>query len=98
LAKSATTQKSTIVVKRTFDRENAWNVKWLARREGVLRDWVLEDTGVDSRLHVATKDRRPDEWDPPVEPYDPYGPGEEERCPRLYRQRPETRFSPTGHA
>ncbi len=23
------------------------------------------------RLHVARKERRPDEWDPPIEPYDP---------------------------
>jgi hypothetical protein len=29
-------------------------------------------------LYVARKERRPDEWDPPIEPYDPYGPGEAE--------------------
>jgi hypothetical protein len=28
-------------------------------------------------LHVARKERRLDEWDPPIEPYDCYGPGEE---------------------
>ncbi len=44
-------------------------------REGGFRDRVLEDTGVDSRLHVARKDRRPDEWDPPIEPHALYGPG-----------------------
>ncbi len=27
-----------------------------------------------SRLHVARKERRHDEWDPPVEPYGPYAP------------------------
>jgi hypothetical protein len=37
---------------------------------------VLELRNVDGRLHVARKERRPDEWDPPIEPYDPYGPGE----------------------
>jgi hypothetical protein len=31
---------------------------------------------VDGRLHVARKERRPDEWGPPIAPYDPYGPGE----------------------
>jgi hypothetical protein len=26
-------------------------------------------------LHIARKRRYHDEWDPKVEPYDPYGPG-----------------------
>ena len=36
---------------------------------------VLEVRNVDGRLHVARKERRPDEWDPPIEPDDPHGPG-----------------------
>jgi hypothetical protein len=36
---------------------------------------VLEVRNVDDRLHIARKARRPDEWDPPIEPRDPYGPG-----------------------
>ncbi len=32
---------------------------------------VLEVRNVDGRLHVARKERRHDEWDPPVERYDP---------------------------
>jgi hypothetical protein len=40
-----------------------------------LKDQVLEAPNVDGRLHVSRKERRPDEWDPPVEPYDLYGPG-----------------------
>jgi hypothetical protein len=27
---------------------------------------------------VARKTRHHDDWDPPIAPYDPYGPGEEE--------------------
>jgi hypothetical protein len=27
-------------------------------------------------LHIARKERRHDEWDPPIAPYDPYAPGE----------------------
>jgi hypothetical protein len=38
-------------------------------------------TGVDGSLHVARKDRHPDEWDRPVEAYDPCGPGVEELEP-----------------
>ena len=34
-----------------------------------------KSANVDGRLHVARKVRKPDEWDPPIEPYDPYGPG-----------------------
>jgi len=40
-----------------------------------FRDQVLEVRWVDGRLHVSRKVRKPDEWDRPVEAYDPYGPG-----------------------
>jgi hypothetical protein len=40
-----------------------------------LKDQVLEAPNVEGRLYVSRKERRPDEWDPPVEQYDPYGPG-----------------------
>jgi hypothetical protein len=36
---------------------------------------VLEIRNVDTRLHDARKDKRPDEWDPPIVPCDCYGPG-----------------------
>ena len=42
-----------------------------------LRDQVLEVRNVEGRIHVARKPRRHDEWDPPIPPYDPYGPGDE---------------------
>jgi hypothetical protein len=38
-------------------------------------DQVLEVRWVSGRLHVARKERHPDEWDRPVEAYDPCGPG-----------------------
>ncbi len=44
-------------------------------------DQVLEVRWVNGRLHVARKVRKPDEWDRPVAPYDPYGPGVEELEP-----------------
>ena len=37
---------------------------------------MLEVRYVDGRLHFSRKRRKPDEWDPPIEPDDPYGPGE----------------------
>jgi hypothetical protein len=40
-----------------------------------LKDQVLEAPNVEGRLHVSRKERRHDEWDPPVEPYDLYAPG-----------------------
>ncbi len=39
------------------------------------RGEVLEVRNVDGRLHAARKPRHHDEWDPPIAPYDPYGPG-----------------------
>ena len=44
-------------------------------REGDLRDQVLDVPNVDNRLHIARKPQKPDEWDPPIAAYDPYGPG-----------------------
>jgi hypothetical protein len=43
----------------------------------VLRDQVLEDRSMDGQLRIARKDRHYDDHDKFVEPYDPYGPGEE---------------------
>ena len=37
---------------------------------------MLEARNFDGRLHVARKERRRTRRDPPIEPYDPYGPGE----------------------
>ncbi len=34
-------------------------------------DQVLEVRWVNGTLHVARKERHPDEWDVPTEPYDP---------------------------
>ena len=43
----------------------------------LFRAQVLEVRCVEGRLHVSRKVRKPDECDPPVEVYDPYGPGVE---------------------
>ena len=43
--------------------------------KAIGKDEVLEVRNVDGRLHIARKERRPDQWDSPIEPYDPYGPG-----------------------
>jgi hypothetical protein len=36
---------------------------------------LLEVRDVDGRLYVSRKAKKPDEWDPPIPAYDPYGPG-----------------------
>jgi len=41
-------------------------------RRAVFRDQVLEVRNVEGRLHIARKERRHDEWDPPIALYDPY--------------------------
>ena len=40
------------------------------------KDEVLEVRNVDGRLYVARMPRFHNDWDPPIEPYDPYGKGE----------------------
>ena len=54
----------------------------------ILKNQVLEVRNVDGRLHVARKVRKADEWDPPIEPYDPYGPGT--ACPVMPTSCPVT--------
>jgi hypothetical protein len=43
----------------------------------ILKGEVLEVRNVNSILHIARKLRYHDEWDPKVEAYDTYGPGDE---------------------
>jgi hypothetical protein len=75
LEKLATSDKATIVVERLTDRKmRVTSGSWDGEKV-ILRDQVLEVRNVDGRLRVARKGRRPDEWDPPIEPDDPYGPG-----------------------
>jgi len=42
-----------------------------------LKNQVLEVTHAvpDAGLHVPRKTKAPDQWDPPLQVYDPYGPG-----------------------
>ncbi len=75
LEKLATTEKTTIAIAREVGGKirvtsGAWD-----NEKVILKDEVLEVRNVDGRLHVARKARKPDEWDPPIAPYDPYGPG-----------------------
>ena len=44
----------------------------------ILRDQVLEIRSVDGQIRVSRKHRFHDAGDPPVAPYDPYGPGEDD--------------------
>ncbi len=76
----ATSDRVAIIVWRLLDGEMRVVTNSLGRRERVSRDQVFEVRNVGSRLHVARKKRRPDQWDPPIEPYDPYGPGVGQRA------------------
>ncbi|MGB5181192.1 MAG: hypothetical protein WBO12_03245 [Xanthobacteraceae bacterium] len=73
--KLATTEKTTLVCARARGK-NPRHVRLLGRREGHSQDQVLEVGNVDGRLYVARKERFPDEWNPRIAPYGPYGPGE----------------------
>jgi hypothetical protein len=44
--------------------------------KGVFCNQVLVSRNVGGTLKIARKECRPDEWDPPIPVYDPYGPGE----------------------
>jgi hypothetical protein len=73
LEKLATSDKATIVVERLTDRKmRVTSGSWDGEKV-ILRDQVLEVRNVDGRPHIARKQRKPNEWDPPIEPYDPCG-------------------------
>ena len=58
---------------RAFPARQIPHSSWDAERV-FAPDQVLEVRWVSGRLHVARKERHHDEWDRPVEAYDPYGP------------------------
>ena len=63
----------TIVIERhPHGKMRVTSTSWDGERV-LFRDQVLEvrnATG-DGRLHIAPKIKRHDDWDPPIEPYDP---------------------------
>jgi hypothetical protein len=68
--------RATIVIERQPDgKMRVTSGSWDGEKV-FLRDQVLEVRNVEGRLHVARKERRPDEWDPPIPVYDPYCPGD----------------------
>jgi hypothetical protein len=79
LERLATSDKTTIVVEKQPDgKMRVMSGSWEGEKI-FLRDQVLEVRfgSADARLHVARKVKAPDEWDPALPVYDPYGPGEE---------------------
>jgi len=75
LERMGTTEETTLVVNRDIDGKmrvtsRHWEVAKVRGRNEVLGPQHQRP------LHVVRKQRRPDEWDPPIEPYDPYGPGD----------------------
>jgi hypothetical protein len=73
LGRVATSDKATIVFEKQPDvKMRVTSGPWDGDKV-ILRDQVVEGRNVDGQLHVARKERRPDEWDPPIEPYVPMG-------------------------
>jgi hypothetical protein len=77
IEKLATSDEVTLTVERSAEgKMRVTSSSWDAQRV-FAPDHVLEVRWVSGPLHVARKDRHPDEWHRPVEAYDPYGPGVE---------------------
>ena len=73
----ATTEKGTIVIERQPDGKMRVTSGSWDREKVFFRDQVLAVGNVEGRIHIARKERRHDEWDPPIPRYDPHGPGDE---------------------
>ena len=77
LEKLATSDRITMVVAREPDRKmRVTSTSWDGEKV-LMRDQVLEVryATAGGRLHIARKVKRHDDLDPPIEAYDPYGPG-----------------------
>ena len=73
LEKLATTDKATLVFEKAPEGKVRVTASTWASEKVILKGEVLKVRNVDGQLHVARKERRPDEWDPPIEPYVPMG-------------------------
>lgn len=71
-----TSEDTTLVIKRDADGKMRVTSRHWEDAKVILRNEVIEVRNVDGWLHVARKARKPDEWDPPVEAYDPCGLGD----------------------
>ncbi len=84
----ATTDKITLVVSKEADgKMRVTSGSWEGEKV-FSRNQVLELRNFEGRLHVSRKERHHDDWDPPIEPYDPYGSDERfdvvwRRCRRV---------------
>jgi hypothetical protein len=77
LERLGTTESTTLALKpEDGGKIRVASLPWEAPKV-ILKGEVLAVRNVDRVLHIARKARYHDEWDPAVEPYNPYGPGDE---------------------
>ena len=77
LERLATSDETTIVIEKQRDGQmRVTSGSWDGEKI-IFRDQGLEVRHAvpDARLHLARKTKAPDDWGPPYESYDPYGPG-----------------------
>ena len=73
LERLATTDNGTLVCEKAPKGKVRMTTSSWASEKVILKGEVLKVRNVDGQLHVARKEHRPDEWDPPIEPYVPMG-------------------------
>jgi hypothetical protein len=76
LEKLATTDKATLVFEKAPEGKVRVTASTWASENVILKGEVLEVRNVDGQVRVARKAKHHDDRDPPIEPYEPYGPGE----------------------
>ncbi len=66
-------QTASIVIERLLGGKTPVTSSSWDHERVVSRDQVRDVRNVEGRLHVARQAKHPDEWDPPIAPYEPYG-------------------------
>jgi hypothetical protein len=71
----ATSEDTTLVIKRDTDGKMRVASRHWEAAKVLSRNEVFEVRTSSSRGTSCAKERKPDEWDPLIAPYDLYGPG-----------------------
>jgi hypothetical protein len=74
LERLGTTESTTLALRREDGGKIRITSQLWPEPKVILKGEVLEVRNVDDRLHIAPQTASPGRMDPPMEPYDPYGP------------------------
>lgn len=77
LERRASTDKTQAHLREGAGRQNLCDINRLSRGKDHCEGNMLDVRNAEGRLHVGRKERQHDVWAPPIDPHDPWGPGDD---------------------